>query len=112
MKRKEDYRRVLGDFKAGKTDILVGTQMIAKGLHFENVTLVGVVNAAKITIVTPDQFRFAVSISALAAVVLGGTSIFGGRGSGTGTLLGVAAIAMLAIGIVSAQLLVKPKTQL
>ena len=45
MKRKEDYRRVLGDFKVGKTDILVGTQMIAKGLHFENVTLVGVIHA-------------------------------------------------------------------
>jgi primosomal protein N' (replication factor Y) len=45
MKRKEDYRRVLGQFKAGKIDILVGTQMIAKGLHFENVTLVGVVHA-------------------------------------------------------------------
>ena len=45
MKRKEDYRRVLGDFKAGKIDILVGTQMIAKGLHFENVTLVGVIHA-------------------------------------------------------------------
>lgn len=45
MKRKDDYRRVLGDFKAGKTDILVGTQMIAKGLHFENVTLVGVIYA-------------------------------------------------------------------
>ncbi|PAW78727.1 MAG: primosomal protein N' [Pedosphaera sp. Tous-C6FEB] len=45
MKRKEDYRRVLGDFKAGQTDILVGTQMIAKGLHFENVTLVGVIHA-------------------------------------------------------------------
>jgi primosomal protein N' (replication factor Y) len=34
MKRKEDYRRVLGDFRTGKIDILVGTQMIAKGLHF------------------------------------------------------------------------------
>jgi primosomal protein N' (replication factor Y) len=45
MKRKEDYRRVLGEFKTGKVDILVGTQMIAKGLHFENVTLVGVVYA-------------------------------------------------------------------
>ncbi|MBI3876401.1 MAG: hypothetical protein HY300_10705, partial [Verrucomicrobia bacterium] len=45
MKRKEDYRRVLGDFKTGKIDILVGTQMIAKGLHFENVTLVGVIYA-------------------------------------------------------------------
>ena len=45
MKRKEDYRRILGDFRAGKTDILVGTQMIAKGLHFPNVTLVGIIYA-------------------------------------------------------------------
>jgi len=35
----------LGDFRAGKTDILVGTQMIAKGLHFPNVTLVGIIYA-------------------------------------------------------------------
>jgi primosomal protein N' (replication factor Y) len=45
LKRKEDYRRILGDFRVGKTDILVGTQMIAKGLHFPNVTLVGIVYA-------------------------------------------------------------------
>ena len=45
MKRKDDYRRVLGDFRAGRTDILVGTQMIAKGLHFPNVTLVGIIYA-------------------------------------------------------------------
>jgi len=45
MKRKEDYRKVLGDFGRGKIDILVGTQMIAKGLHFERVTLVGVIYA-------------------------------------------------------------------
>ena len=45
MKRKDDYRRVLGDFRAGKIDILVGTQMIAKGLHFPNVTLVGIIYA-------------------------------------------------------------------
>jgi primosomal protein N' (replication factor Y) (superfamily II helicase) len=45
MKRKDDYRKALNDFKAGKTDILIGTQMIAKGLHFENVTLVGVIHA-------------------------------------------------------------------
>jgi primosomal protein N' (replication factor Y) (superfamily II helicase) len=36
---------VLGDFRAGKIDILVGTQMIAKGLHFPNVTLVGIIYA-------------------------------------------------------------------
>jgi primosomal protein N' (replication factor Y) len=45
MKRKDDYRKALNNFKAGKTDILIGTQMIAKGLHFENVTLVGVIHA-------------------------------------------------------------------
>ncbi len=45
MKRKDDYRRVLGDFRVGKIDILVGTQMIAKGLHFPNVTLVGIIYA-------------------------------------------------------------------
>ena len=45
MKRKDDYRHVLGDFRAGKIDIIVGTQMIAKGLHFPNVTLVGIIYA-------------------------------------------------------------------
>jgi primosomal protein N' (replication factor Y) len=45
MKHKDDYRRVLGEFRAGKIDILVGTQMIAKGLHFPNVTLVGIIFA-------------------------------------------------------------------
>ncbi|MEW6303965.1 MAG: primosomal protein N' [Verrucomicrobiota bacterium] len=45
LKRKEDYRNILGDFRKGKIDILVGTQMIAKGLHFPNVTLVGIIYA-------------------------------------------------------------------
>ena len=45
LKKKEDYRRILGDFRLGKIDILVGTQMIAKGLHFPNVTLVGIIYA-------------------------------------------------------------------
>ena len=45
MKRKDDYRKILGDFRVGKIDILVGTQMIAKGLHFPNVTLVGIIFA-------------------------------------------------------------------
>ncbi len=45
MKRKDDYRKVLGDFRTGKIDILIGTQMIAKGLHFPNVTLVGIIYA-------------------------------------------------------------------
>ncbi|HVV01286.1 MAG TPA: primosomal protein N', partial [Verrucomicrobiae bacterium] len=45
LKRKDDFRRILGDFRVGKIDILLGTQMIAKGLHFPNVTLVGIVYA-------------------------------------------------------------------
>lgn len=45
MTRKDAFRETLGAFKTGKIDILVGTQMIAKGLHFPNVTLVGIVNA-------------------------------------------------------------------
>ena len=45
LKRKEDYRRILGDFRLAKIDILIGTQMIAKGLHFPNVTLVGIIYA-------------------------------------------------------------------
>ncbi len=45
LKRKEDYRRILHAFRQGKIDILLGTQMIAKGLHFPNVTLVGIIHA-------------------------------------------------------------------
>ncbi|MGA2220317.1 MAG: primosomal protein N' [Verrucomicrobiia bacterium] len=45
MTRKTLYREILGAFRIGKIDILVGTQMIAKGLHFPNVTLVGIIYA-------------------------------------------------------------------
>lgn len=45
MSRRHSYRETLGKFRTGAVDILVGTQMIAKGLHFPNVTLVGIVNA-------------------------------------------------------------------
>jgi len=45
MTKKDSYRTTLGAFKQGEIDILVGTQMIAKGLHFPNVTLVGIINA-------------------------------------------------------------------
>jgi len=39
------YWQVLRDFAAGRIDILAGTQMLAKGLHFPNVTLVGIISA-------------------------------------------------------------------
>ena len=45
LKKKEDFRRILSEFRLGKIDILLGTQMIAKGLHFPNVTLVGIIYA-------------------------------------------------------------------
>ena len=45
MRSPGDYETVLDKFSRGRLDILVGTQMIAKGLHFPGVTLVGVVNA-------------------------------------------------------------------
>src|SRR5207253_677125 len=45
MTRKQAYRDTLLNFRTGKIDILVGTQMIAKGRHFPNVTLVGIITA-------------------------------------------------------------------
>ena len=42
---KGSYEEKLGNMKDKKTDILIGTQVIAKGLDFENVTLVGVITA-------------------------------------------------------------------
>ncbi len=43
--RKFSHDRILKDFGAGKYNILLGTQMVAKGLDFQNVTLVGVISA-------------------------------------------------------------------
>ena len=41
---KSSYEKMITAFADGKYDILVGTQMVAKGLNFPNVTLVGVLN--------------------------------------------------------------------
>lgn len=43
--RKGAHEKLLSDFEQGKGDILLGTQMIAKGLDYPNITLVGVLNA-------------------------------------------------------------------
>jgi primosomal protein N' (replication factor Y) len=45
MAKKNLFRQVLTDFRLGRIDVLVGTQMIGKGLDFPNVTLVGMVDA-------------------------------------------------------------------
>lgn len=45
LARKNEHIRILEDFRNGKIDILIGTQMLAKGLNNPNVTLVGVINA-------------------------------------------------------------------
>ncbi|UTW64696.1 primosomal protein N' [bacterium SCSIO 12741] len=44
-RNKNSYQRMLSDFEAGDTDILVGTQMITKGLDFDRVSLVGILSA-------------------------------------------------------------------
>lgn len=44
-RRKNSYQTIISDFENGKIDILVGTQMVSKGLDFEGVTLVGVFDA-------------------------------------------------------------------
>jgi len=53
MGRKNRFREILGEFRLGKIDVLVGTQMIGKGLDFPNVTLVGLVDA-DISMHVPD----------------------------------------------------------
>ena len=50
---KDSYENIYNSFKEGKADILIGTQMISKGLDFKNVTLVGVL-AADMSINIPD----------------------------------------------------------
>ncbi len=44
-KHKGSHDRIFQEFRTGKADVLIGTQMIAKGLHFPSVTLVGVLGA-------------------------------------------------------------------
>ena len=50
---KDSYENIYNTFKEGKADILIGTQMISKGLDFKNVTLVGIL-AADMSINIPD----------------------------------------------------------
>lgn len=49
------YERLIGDFASGKTNLLVGTQMISKGLDFDKVSVVGILNAD--TMLNMPDFR-------------------------------------------------------
>lgn len=53
VKNRKEMDRILSDFARKKTDILVGTQLVAKGLDFENVGVVGII-AADVTLNIPD----------------------------------------------------------
>ncbi len=81
MRRPGSHGRVLAAFRQGLIHILLGTQMIAKGLDFPNVTLVGVVNA-DIGLHVPD-FRSAERTFQLLSQVAGRT----GRGPSGGKVL-------------------------
>ena len=53
LKTRKDLDRILNDFAEGKTDVLIGTQLVAKGLDFTNVGLVGII-AADVGLNIPD----------------------------------------------------------
>ncbi len=81
MRRRDAYEKTFCDFGEGRIDVLIGTQMIAKGLDFPNVTVVGVV-AADLALNLPD-FRAAERTFQLLAQVGGRT----GRGSKEGKVI-------------------------
>ncbi|MCL0101901.1 primosomal protein N' [Dehalococcoidia bacterium] len=75
------HEKILGEFLDHRADILIGTQMIAKGLHLPNVTLVGVVNA-DIGLYSPD-FRAGERVFQVLCQVAGRS----GRGSVQGKVV-------------------------
>ena len=81
VRTKREYQQVLGAFAKGELDVLVGTQMVAKGHDFERVTLVGVV-AADLALGRPD-FRAAERTFQLLTQVAGRA----GRGQLSGEVL-------------------------
>jgi primosomal protein N' (replication factor Y) len=81
VRTKREYQQVLGAFASGELDILVGTQMVAKGHDFQRVTLVGVVSA-DLALGRPD-FRAAEKTFQLLTQVAGRA----GRGELAGEVL-------------------------
>jgi len=69
MRRGDHYVQLVGDFEARQFDILVGTQMIAKGLDFPNVSLVGVIGAEPVG--AASDFRSAEHLFQLITQVAG-----------------------------------------
>ncbi|MCH9611839.1 MAG: Primosomal protein N' [Chlamydiia bacterium] len=68
-KHKGSHDRIFREFRSGKADVLIGTQMIAKGLHFPNVTLAALINADS-SLHIPD-FRSGETVFQLTAQVAG-----------------------------------------
>jgi primosomal protein N' (replication factor Y) len=81
MKGRDSHEKALSAFKRGDIDILLGTQMIAKGLDFPNVTLVGVLSAD--TIINLPDFRASERTFQLLSQVAGRT----GRSSKGGQVI-------------------------
>ncbi len=73
----EDAAAVIADFQQGRTDILVGTQILAKGLDFRNVGLVGIINA-DVSLNIPD-YRSSERTYQLITQVAGRAGRTGGR---------------------------------
>lgn len=80
-RHKGSHQKLLRDFGSGKADLLIGTQMIAKGLHFPEVTLVGVLNS-DMSLNIPD-FRAAETTFQLITQVAGRS----GRGHVSGEVI-------------------------
>lgn len=80
-KHKGSHSRLFRDFGRGKADVLIGTQMIAKGLHFPEVTLVGVLSC-DLTLSLPD-FRASETAFQLLTQVAGRA----GRGTRPGEVI-------------------------
>ncbi len=66
-RKKNAYENILGAFEKGEIDILIGTQMVTKGLDFDNVSLVGILNADNL-LNFPDFRAFERSYQLLAQV--------------------------------------------
>lgn len=76
---KNAYERIIGDFATGKTNVLVGTQMVTKGLDFDHVRVVGILDADAM-LNTPD-FRAYEQAFAMLSQVSGRAGRKGQRGT-------------------------------